>query len=292
MQRLGYFFTRLLIECFRLVPFWLLYRKSDALAFILYRVVGYRREVVWDNLRRSFPEKSEAELAEIVRQSYRNLTDVMLETMKSYTLPIKEIDRRAKVLNPELVNKYLDQGQSIILSGCHYNNWEYTGITMPPTFHGTAVTAYKPIRNTLMDAYVNGTRERTGMVMVDMEGTFSSMRQREREGLTSVFILLADQSPSSRKSAHWVDFLGQNTASLPGVDVLARKFNFPVLFYEVRRLRRGFYEVEFFEICTNPAEVEPTAITQAFAHQLETVIRREPGNWLWSHKRWKMKPND
>lgn len=269
-----------------------MYLKSDALAFVLYRVVGYRRAVVWDNLRRSFPEKSETELAEIVRKSYRNLTDVMLETMKSYTLPIREIDRRCPVLNAELVNKYLDQSRSIILSGCHYNNWEYTGITMPPLFHGTAVTAYKPISNTLMDAYVNSTRERTGMVMVDMEGTFSSMRQREREGLPSVFILLADQSPSSRKSAHWVHFLGQETASLPGVDVLARKFNFPVLFYEVRRLKRGFYEVEFSEICANPAAAEPTKISQAFADKLESIIRRQPENWLWSHRRWKMQRED
>ncbi len=204
-------------------------------------------------------------------------------------MPIAEINRRCPVRNPELINGYLDRGQSIILSGCHYNNWEYTGITMPPTFHGTAVTAYKPISNKLMDAYVNGTRERTGMVMVDMEGTFGAMRQREREGLPSVFILLADQSPSSRKSAHWVDFLGQETASLPGVDVLARKFNFPVLFYEVRRLRRGFYEVEFFEICADPASAQPTEITQAFARKLEQIIRRQPENWLWSHKRWKMK---
>ncbi|MCB0545848.1 MAG: lysophospholipid acyltransferase family protein, partial [Saprospiraceae bacterium] len=191
-----------------------------------------------------------------------------------------EIIRRCPVRNPELVNRYLDQGQSIILSGCHYNNWEYTGISMPPTFHGTAVTAFKPISNKLMDAYVNHTRERTGMVMVDMEGTFTAMRQREREHLPSVFILLADQSPSSRKSAHWVSFLGQDTASLPGVDVQARKFNFPVLFYEVRRLKRGFYEVEFSEICAKPAEAEPTSITQAFASKLESIIRNEPGNWL------------
>lgn len=289
MHWIGYFFTRVLIEAFRFVPFWLLYGLSDVLAFFLYRVVGYRRDVVWNNLRRSFPEKTDDALMKIVRQSYRNLTDVMLEAMKSYTMSIPEIIRRCPVRNPELVNRYLDQGQSIILSGCHYNNWEYTGISMPPTFHGTAVTAFKPISNKLMDAYVNHTRERTGMVMVDMEGTFTAMRQREREHLPSVFILLADQSPSSRKSAHWVSFLGQDTASLPGVDVLARKFNFPVLFYEVRRLKRGFYEVEFSEICAKPAEAEPTSITQAFASKLESIIRREPGNWLWSHKRWKMK---
>lgn len=288
MNRIGYFFTRLVVEGFRFVPFWLLYRLSDGLAFLLYRVIGYRRQVVWDNLRRSFPEKTTSDLAEIARETYRNLTDVMLETLKSYTMSVPAIHHRCPVRNPEVVNQYLDRGQSVILSGAHYGNWEYTGITMPPLFHGTAVTAFKAIANPYMDRYVNHTRERTGMVMVSMDDTFAAMRRREQEGLPSVYILLADQSPSNRKGAHWVEFLGQDTASLPGVDVLARRFKFPVLFYEVRRVRRGFYEVYFSEICTDPTVATEASITRAFAETLEAVIRQRPEPWLWSHKRWKM----
>lgn len=292
MDFIGYFFTRLLAELFRFVPFWLLYRLSNGLAFVLYRVAGYRRQVVWDNLRGAFPEKSDAELAAIVHKSYRNLTDVTLETLKSYTTSIAEIQRRCLVRNPELINKYLDRGQSVILSGSHYNNWEYTGISMPPKFHGATVTAFKPISNKRVDAYVNQTRARTGMVMVSMEDTFKAMRQRQNAQEPAVFILLADQSPSSRKSAHWVSFLGRDTASLPGVDVLARKFHFPVLYYHVRRLRRGFYDVELYEICADPDQAPEQSITQAYARRLENIIRQQPENWLWSHKRWKMKRDE
>ena len=290
MPWLGYFFTRLLIESFRFLPFWGLYRLSDALAFVLCRVVGYRREVVWDNLRRSFPEKSEAELAVLVRKSYLNLTDITLEAMKSHTLPVQEIQRRCPPLNPELINPYLDRGQSIILSGSHYNNWEYSGITIPPGFHGITIGSYKPLSNKLLDRYINQARSRTGLTLVDMESTFLTIRKRERENQTSIYFLMSDQSPSSRKSAHWVQFLGQKTASLPGVDVLARKFDFPVFYYHVQRLRRGFYEITYSEINLHPAEAEPTSISQAFADKLETIIRQQPENWLWSHKRWKMKP--
>ena len=289
MDRLGYFLTRLVAELFRFVPFRLLYLISDGLAFLLRNVINYRKAVVDDNLRRAFPEKTGRERVEIARRSYRNLTDVTLETLKSYTLPITEIVRRCLPRNPELVNRYLDRGQSVILAGSHYNNWEYTGISMPPGFHGATVTAYKPIANRLIDAYVNHTRARTGMVMVSMEGTFASMRHREREGQISVYILLSDQSPSSRKSAHWVDFMGQRTASLPGLDVLARKFKMPVLYYHTRRLRRGFYEVEYIEICPDPAAAAEGEITQAYSKRLESIIREQPENWLWSHKRWKMK---
>lgn len=290
MHRIGYLLTRLVAEIFRLIPFPLLYGLSNGLAFLLRTAVRYRTTVVYENLRRAFPEKPEAEIKQIARASYRNLTDVTLETLKSYTMPLAEIQRRCPVRNPELINQYLDRGQSVILAGSHYNNWEYTGISMPPAFHGTAVTAYKPISNPLIDKYVNSTRERTGMVMMSMEGTFATIRQREREQQRSVYILLSDQSPSSRKSAHWVDFLGVETASLPGPDVLARKFRLPVLYYHVRRLRRGFYEVEFSELCTAPETAAEREITQAYARRLESFIREQPANWLWSHKRWKMKP--
>jgi KDO2-lipid IV(A) lauroyltransferase len=138
-----------------------------------------------------------------------------------------------------------------------------------------------------MDAYLNQARSRTGMEMVAMDEVFREMRKRS--GTPTVFILLADQSPSSRKSAHWVEFLGQDSASLPGADVLGRKFGLPVLYYRVKRTsRRGFYEVEFAELCNDPGNAEEMSITRAFAKRLETDIREQPEQWLWSHKRWKM----
>jgi KDO2-lipid IV(A) lauroyltransferase len=284
---LGYFFLRLFIELFRFIPFRALYVLSDAMAFVLLKVIGYRRKVVEDNLRNSFPKKTDDEILRLIRLSYKNLADNTLETLKLFTTPIPEIKRRCPVINPEIVNQYLDRHQPIILAGSHYNNWEITGITMPPTFHGATVTAFKPLTNKLIDRYLNQTRSRTGMEMVRMDEMFKMMRKRAGEPV--VWILLADQSPSSRKNAHWVQFLGQDSASLPGTDVLARKFNFPVLYYHVRRTSRGHYEVEFSEIWKTPSEAAEMDITRAYAQQLEAYIREQPENWLWSHKRWKIK---
>lgn len=289
---IGYFSLRIFVQIFRLVPFRALYALSDALAFLLFDVISYRRKVVFDNLRRAFPEKNENEIGQIARAAYRNLSDVTLETFKSFSMPYAEIERRCPCLNPEILNKYLDQNQSLILSGSHLANWEYSGLTMPPAFHGATVTAYKPLTNKTMDAYLNRARARTGMEMVAMDEVFRAMRRRDKGQPPAVFLLLSDQSPSSRKSAHWVDFFGHPTASLPGADVLARKFGFPVLYYQVRRVRRGFYEIVFSEICADPSTATETSITQAFARHLEADIRAQPEQWLWSHKRWKMKRED
>ncbi|MFN0014984.1 MAG: lysophospholipid acyltransferase family protein [Saprospiraceae bacterium] len=289
MHRLSYLFTRLAIELFRLVPFWLLYRLSNGLSFLLYRVIGYRRAVVQDNLRRSFPEKTEAERAVIARHSYRNLTDVMLETLKSYTLPVREIGRRCVSVNPDVLNRHLDQGQSVLLCGGHYGNWEYSGVAMSPCLRGIMIGSYKPIANTYMNAFVNHTRSRTGMLLVPMEDTVSVLRRRVQAGMPSVYLLLTDQSPSNRKTAQWVPFLNQDTPHLPGLDVLSRKFQLPVVFCQVQRVRRGFYEIEYSDIGPDPATANESDMTRAFAQKLESVIRERPEGWLWSHKRWKMK---
>lgn len=278
---------RVFLQIFRLIPFRVLYVLSDAMAFLLFKIVGYRRKVIVENLRRAFPEKTDLEIQKIVRETYRNLTDVTLETLKSFTAPYPEIERRALCVNPEILNQYLDLGKSVILTGSHLGNWEYSGLTMPPQFHGETVTAYKPLTNKGMDAYINQARSRTGMQMVAMDEVFKAMRKHSEA--PTVFILLADQSPSSRKSAHWVNFFGQETASLPGADVLGRKFGMPILYYQVlRTARRGFYEIEFTELCADPLVAAEMDITRAFTRRLEADIRAQPEQWLWSHKRWKM----
>lgn len=287
MQRIAYFFLQVIIGLFRWLPFRFLYLLSDGLAFLLYYVIRYRKKVIADNLRRAFPEKTDKEIRDITRKSYLNLTDVLLETLKSFTLPVEEVTRRCRPVNPELLNRYLDQSKPLILVGTHLGNWEYSGLSMPPAFHGATITAFKPVKNKAMEDFLNRARGRAGMEMVHMEEFYRVMRKRSGEA--AVFILLADQSPSSRKSAHWVPFFGGSTAHLPGTDVLSRKFGCPVLYYRVERLRRGFYEIVYEEICSDPSVMPEKGITLAYAQLLERDIRKQPEQWLWSHKRWKMR---
>ncbi len=285
LSKLNFQFQRLFFEAFGLLSFNVLYRLADALAWLLEKF-GYRRAVLWDNLRKCFPEKSDVELAEIAHSVYQNLADVTLEGIKGMTVPLPELERRIVFRNTEAVNRYLAAGQSVLLAAGHFDNWEWVGATLANQFTHQTVFAYKPLKNKHLDAWICRARSRSGrVIMRNMDATPRAFHQFKND--PAVFALIADQMPSNRRSAQWVTFLGRNTPCLPGVDLLARAHGMPVFWYCTHRTGRGIYELTLREICPNPKETAPSDITQAFMTELEKDIRREPGSWLWTHKRWK-----
>lgn len=288
MHFLSYLLARFFIGSLRFMPFWGLYRLSDAMAFLFYHL-GYRKQVVLDNLRRCFPEKSEAALRAIAKQSYRNLSDVTLETLKSMVTPIETTLRRVKFHNVQLINDIFATGKSVLLVGGHYNNWEWMALGMGENLHGTGVIIYKTLSNPYMDRWLYASRARgQHIALKSMPETYPAIK--EMKGSPCMFILGADQSPSNRRTAQWVSFFGQPTACLPGPDLLGRQFDYPIVYFEIQRVARGYYEVSYETICAKPANTESPQITQIYMDRLAETIQKDPGNWLWSHKRWKMKP--
>jgi KDO2-lipid IV(A) lauroyltransferase len=288
MQWFGYFSLQIAIQLVRFIPFGVLYALSDGMAFLLRRVFNYRKKVVYNNLKNAFPDKSEKEIQDIIVKTYKNLTDVTLETLKTYTMSLSDIEKRCVILNESLMHQYFEAGKSVIVGGAHFSNWEYSGLTMPVNLGRPLWIVYKPLTNKILDVFVNQKRMRTGSRLIAMDEVFSVMRKQKDDG-PAAWIFLSDQSPSSRKSAHWVTFLNQDTACLPGIDVLARKFGYPVVYYHIRRIKRGFYELEYSHLVPDPTKAAEQEITQAFATFLENKIIETPENWLWSHKRWKIK---
>lgn len=288
MKRLSYFFLRAVAELFRFVPFAVLHGLADAMTFALERVLGYRRAVLRENLQRAFSGISEKELQNITHGAYRNLADITLETLKAFTLPLAALNRRCTYENIGLVNSYLQRGQSVIICGAHINSWEWPCMNVPPLLRGDAVCVYKPLTNPFADRYINAKRAKGGMIMTAMDDIYGVMRRQQ--GRPTSYYFVSDQSPSSRKSAHWVEFLGRETAFMPGLDFLARRFRFPVIYFQIERRRRGVYHITFTELCTDPGSAAEQSITRAYAAAVEADIRRQPQNWLWTHKRWKFAP--
>lgn len=289
---LSYLFFRVFVFIFRFIPFPVLYKISDGLSWLLYKVVKYRREVIITNLKNSFPEKSVVELEDICRKSYTNMSDIILESLKSFSMSEKEIREKCKFLNPEIINDETRFNGHSLQVAAHFANWELVALAYSLYIDRRNFAFYKPLSNNYINDFTLKNRISTGLAFVSVNKPAQVFKDFANEkNVPSTFLLVSDQSPVSPKS-HWVKFLNQDTACLRGADVYARLYNLPVYYIDIQRVTRGFYTVKLKLLTDVPRLISPQGITEMFMQELETLIRRKPEDWLWSHKRWKMKKKD
>ncbi len=278
------------IKLFSKLPFFVLYGISDFAYFIVYRLVGYRKKVVFDNLHNSFPEKSEAEIKQIAKQFYHHIADIFVEFLKGYSITKEEISERAKILNPELLYKFTDLNQPVILISGHIGNWEW--IIHPLNLTGVPIDiVYQKLSSAFFDKLTLFIRSRFSTTpFIEKDDTLR--KTFERKDIVRALAMASDQSPTHWKSAYWTIFLNQDSGFFTGTERIARKFDYPVIFMDMRKVKRGFYEIEFIEI----AKPEPDyndlpagEITERFVRILEKNIQKYPAYYLWSHRRWKHK---
>ncbi len=269
-----------------LLPFPVLYFISDGLYLILFRIIGYRKKVVIQNVQKSFPQKSKAGQSEIVSEFYKHLCDLVVESIKVFTITEKQIQKRFKFLNPEFGDRFYDIGQSIIIAGGHKNNWELFAVAIDRVIKHRAVGIYKRLSNSFFDKKMCATRGRYGLKMVSTKETRAEFQNIDE---IKAIIFGFDQSPRNERESYWAMFLNQETAMSFGVEKYAREFNYPILYGRINKVKRGYYNFEFTEVITAPLEKEEGAITRHVNSLLEKDIIAEPQYWLWSHKRWKFK---
>jgi len=272
------------------LPFNVLYVFSDIFAFFLNKVFKYRKKIVYKNISACFPDKTDIEIKKIADAFYAHLSDIIVEALKGFTMSESELHKRYNFLNRELLNSYFEKGQNAICVSAHFNNWEWGVLIMGKQFKHKPFGVYKPLSNKYIDAYIERKRKKLDMSLLAIENTVKGMRCTYEK--PAVFILIADQSPSSHKKAIWVDFFGIKTACSPGVEVASRLFSIPIIYIISRRRKRGFYEVECTLITDNPSQMAKEEITQKYMSLLEQNIKNEPSVWLWSHRRWKHKYED
>lgn len=270
------------------LPFWVIWGLADIFYVLLYYVVGYRRNVVHENLVRSFPEKSPEEIRKITKKFYHHLSDIGLETIKFNRMTEKQIDDRLKVHNLDIYEDYYRQGKSIIVLGMHHNNWEWSG-SMQRFIKAQFLVVYNPVRkNKELEKFILQSRERFGALSIPVNRsvrTALAFNHTERPG---GLMLAADQTPPPH-SQFWTTFLNQETAFFSGPMKIAIKTNQPVIMHHTRKIGRSRYEVVHYRLIENPSEVKPEDILMAYVNKLEEIIQAEPEYWLWSHRRWKHK---
>lgn len=283
MSRVLYY---LILKPLSLLPLPVLHLFSDLIYFFLFKVVGYRKKVVYTNLRRSFPEKTEKEIASIASAFYGHLCDMIAESIRIFSISREESLRRCKVLNPEVSDRYAAKGQGVLFAAGHYAVWEMAATSFAPQFKHLPVGLIAPVKDKFFFQKFVESRTKFGTGVVVMQGIADYMESNKDKLIAPVFI--GDQSPSSaQKKLHWTTFLNQDTPVMLGAEKYAKQYNLPVIFLRQRRVKRGYYTVELIPVEENPQSAEEFSITEKHTRLLEQMIKEEPQWWLWSHRRWK-----
>ena len=240
-----------------------------------------------ENLRLAFPEKTSVEIKVITTKFYRHLADLVVEVIKTLSLSEKELERRVEFSNLDVPLKYLHSGQSIIVLAGHLCNWEWllSACTLKGKYPIDAV--YKPLNSKFSDQLMRSIRSKFGANPIAMKDTLRD--QVNKKNIPHGLGMVADQTPMKSEIQYWTTFFNQDTPYYVGADKLSKMLNMPVLFVGMKKVKRGYYEVYFKEIVLNNSDTKEFPITEAYNRILEEEVRKQPENWLWSHRRWKHK---
>lgn len=278
------------VKVHSLLPMRALYVLSDILYALIYKIAGYRVKVVRRNITASFPDKSKEELRRLERRFYHHFADYIVETIKLAHISLDEIQRRAYLRNPELVDQLMEKGHTcFILTMGHYGNWEWFSGSTTRFEDSRIYQIYRPLNNKAFDRLFANLRTRFGSFGIKKNDTIRDIIKLKQDKTRSVVIFLADQTPSKANLHYWTEFLHQDTAILTGPERIARKLNLPVIFLDTQKVKRGYYTVDMKLITEIPKETPENYITERYARLLEKMILRDPAYWLWTHKRWKHK---
>lgn len=282
---LSYYLIRVSIFLFTILPVGVVKGFAKIFGWLLIHVFSYRRDVIQSNLSKAFPGKDPSKIKDIQRNYYQHLSDLLFETIKNFSFNKTQLKENFKGKGTELFLPYLEQGQSCLLIGSHHNNWELGCMAFPLWVSHPIYTVYKPMSNSYLDGYINTARTKCGMNMVPMSQVGRTIIEKKTQA--SIFLFLGDQSPATTKNAIWVDFLNRRTPFMHGIEKIARKTNYPIFYFSIKKVRWGRYEFIIQQIPFNSDTAKYGNLTEDYAKLLEQEIKNKPEKWLWSHRRWK-----
>jgi Kdo2-lipid IVA lauroyltransferase/acyltransferase len=273
-----------LIKLISFLPLPFLYAISDFLSYFLNKIIKYRKKVIIHNLKLAFPQTPSEELLVIAKKFYKNLGDVIVETIKAYSISSGSLARRIRITNIELINAYFEKEVPVIVMTSHLCNWEWLLLSNCILLNYKVDAVYKRLKNKTFDQLMRRIRGRFGANMIEKDSLIRNIAQRRT--VPRIIAMVSDQSPASAKNNEWHTFFGLEIPFYSGAEKISKMTNYPVLFVSMKRLKRGFYEVTFSEI-SGLEDESKEGITQKYALLVEKAIKESPSDWLWSHKRWK-----
>ncbi|WP_354355357.1 lysophospholipid acyltransferase family protein [Pedobacter sp. UYP30] len=286
IAQLGVFFLFLL----SLLPLPILFFFARLTYYLLYYIIGYRKKIVRKNLLASFPKKSLPEIVAVEKDFFKYLADLMFEIIKMTTISKKEVLKRFKFMNVDVLRVHLQNSVSVLGCGGHFGNWELGGLSLGLELETKTLMIYKPLSNKVFENWLNKCRSRYGNVLIAMKQTLRALVTYKNEATLLNFV--SDQAPARSETKYFIPFLNQPTAVMLGIEKIAKQTNRPVFFFKVRRIKRGYYEGDILPVCLDPSKTVDFEITKKHFALLEACINENPANWLWSHNRWKINPEN
>ncbi len=286
MNLLIYILVYPLIWFISILPFKVLYFISDIFYVLIYYVIGYRKKVVLDNLKLAFPEKPIEELLEIQKKFYHHFIDIFIEMIKSFTISKEEVYKHYKYPNIDFFTELYKDGKSVILVGPHYANWEWI-MSLDSFVNYKGYAAYTKVNNPYFNNKILKSRKKFGTNLVPTSKIITEIIHNQKNNIQAMYGLLSDQSPMLKKSFYWRTFFNIKVPVHTGGEMLAKKYNMNVVYMNVKKVKRGYYETTF-SLITNEASKHPDyELTDIFIDKVEKQIRKQPEYYFWTHKRFK-----
>lgn len=291
MKKIAYLLFSAILWLIALLPFAILYVKADVLYYVLYYIIRYRRQVVSQNLKNSFPEKSSSQLKVIEKKYYHNLADIIVEFIKVRHISRNSIENRMKILNPEILDELYAQKKSIFIAIGHCGNWEWLAHILALRKGHKPFAIIKPLSDPFFDQYMRTNRTIFGgPQMIPFKQTYKTLLSNKHT--VNAVVNASDQTPARSEINYWTRFLNQETAFFMGIGKMAKALEYSVLYFDIQRDRRGYYSIIIKPVTINPEVDSAAEITKKYVSLLEQSIIENPDNWLWSHRRWKHKKQD
>ncbi len=278
-----YYLLLIFLYPLALLPLRVLYILSDIIYVLLYRVAGYRKQVVLSNLRHAFPEKDDQEIRRIMRLFYHNFCDQWMETLKLLTISPKELNKRITG-NWEVFHELDRENRNTYILLGHTFNWEWGNVALQYNNSQQFAGVYQPVANKGFDRLMLRLRSRGGGWMISMKAKKGFQRL---EGVRYLVGLIADQNPSNIKGSIWLPFMHRQAPFFKGPEQLATRAKAAVTFVGIKKLKRGYYNITISLLTKDASQLASGVVMKAYVAFMEQQLREQPENWLWSHKRWK-----
>lgn len=283
MGSLLYYFLKALSY----LPFWFLHGIADFLWVLNHYFIGYRKQVVMDNLNIAFPEKTAEEKEKISKKFYHNFFDFIVESIKAFSMSTSSFEKRYVIENYDEVISFVQKNQQgAVLTAAHAFSWEwmiFAGHALPKNIE--AFISYTPLSNKPLDKMIRTNRERFGLHL-NKASKFVEILKKQEPGLLSICGLIADQSPRDKYKFRG-NYLGVNVPIFTGPERLAKEMNQSIWFMYIERTKRSHYRLHFEMITDKPNDFELGEITMKYIGKTEDMIRKNPDNYLWTHRRFK-----